>query len=97
VVNRESIARTLSAWLPPRSSQRFANMVTVGLEFEEQAPHLDSLLVAVGGGGLIGGMAAFAPLLSAGYCPSPGERVGVLLCGANTTAVDFGNRIPSAI
>jgi threonine dehydratase len=28
---------------------------TVGLEFEEQAPHLDALLVAVGGGGLIGG------------------------------------------
>jgi len=161
---------------------------TVGLEFEEQAPHLDSLLVAVGGGGLIGGIAAciagstrligvepelaptltraleaghpvaaqaggiaadslapkqvgalmfplaqrhvhrvvlvpdaaieaaqqmlwstlrivtepggaaaFAALLSAGYCPSPGERVGVLLCGANTTAVDFGKKVSSAI
>jgi threonine dehydratase len=32
---------------------------TVGLEFEEQAPELDSLLVAVGGGGLIGGIAAW--------------------------------------
>jgi len=32
---------------------------TVGLEFEEQAPQLDTLLVAVGGGGLIGGMAAW--------------------------------------
>jgi threonine dehydratase len=32
---------------------------TVGLEFEEQAPALDALLVAVGGGGLIGGMAAW--------------------------------------
>ena len=31
---------------------------TVGLEFEEQAPDLDTLLVAVGGGGLIGGIAA---------------------------------------
>ena len=31
---------------------------TVGLEFEEQAP-LDTLLVAVGGGGLIGGIAAW--------------------------------------
>ena len=32
---------------------------TVGLEFEEQAPDLDTLLVAVGGGGLIGGVAAW--------------------------------------
>lgn len=32
---------------------------TVGLEFEEQAPALDTLLVAVGGGGLIGGIAAW--------------------------------------
>ena len=32
---------------------------TVGLEFEEQSPNLDSVLVAVGGGGLIGGVAAW--------------------------------------
>jgi threonine dehydratase len=32
---------------------------TVGLEFEQQAPSLDALLVAVGGGGLIGGIAAW--------------------------------------
>src|SRR5437660_1058948 len=32
---------------------------SVGLEFEEQAPHLDTLLVACGGGGLIGGIAAW--------------------------------------
>jgi threonine dehydratase len=153
---------------------------TVGLEFEEQCPHLDSLVVAVGGGGLIGGIAswyssrtkivgvepetaptltraldagcpvdveaggiaadslapkrvgemmfpiaqahvqrvelvsdesiqdaqsalwkvlrvvaepggaaAFAALLSRRYQPQPGERVGVLVCGGNTTAVDF--------
>jgi threonine dehydratase len=153
---------------------------TVGLELEEQAPHLDSLLVAVGGGGLIGGMAswyagrtkiigvepetaptltnalkaghpvdspaggiaadslapkrvgeltfpiaqshvrsvllvsdseiqqaqetlwkvlrivaepggaaAFAALLARRYQPKPGERVGVLICGGNTAAVDF--------
>jgi threonine dehydratase len=155
---------------------------TVGLEFEEQLPQLDTLLVAVGGGGLIGGVAAwylgrikiigvepeaaptltnalraghpvdspaggiaadslapkrvgelmfpiaqrhvhsvllvsdsaiqeaqealwkvlrvvtepggaaaFAALLSRRYEPKPGERVGVLLCGGNTTAVNFGN------
>ncbi len=153
---------------------------SVGLEFEQQSPDLDSLLIAVGGGGLIGGAAswyanrlkivgvepeaaptlhnalqaghpvdspaggiaadslapkqvgalmfpiaqqfvsgvtlvtddaiqeaqqvlwktlrivaepggaaAFAALLSGRYKPQPGERVGVLVCGGNTTAVDF--------
>src|SRR5687768_16650975 len=32
---------------------------TVGLEYEDQAPGLDALLVAVGGGGLIGGIASW--------------------------------------
>jgi threonine dehydratase len=32
---------------------------TVAMEFQEQAPGLDAVLVAVGGGGLIGGMAAW--------------------------------------
>ncbi len=36
-----------------------------------------------------GGAAAFAALLSGKYEPEPGERVAVLLCGANTTAVHF--------
>ena len=36
-----------------------------------------------------GGAAALAALLSRRYQPAPGERVGVLLCGANTTAVNF--------
>ncbi|HZR77224.1 threonine/serine dehydratase [Bradyrhizobium sp.] len=36
-----------------------------------------------------GGAAAFAALLSGRYEPAPGERVAVLLCGANTTAVKF--------
>jgi threonine dehydratase len=153
---------------------------TVGLEFEEQAPDLDTLLVAVGGGGLIGGIASWyqgqvkivgvepeaaptlakaleagrpvdteaggiaadslaprrvgelmfpiaqklvdrvllvsddeiraaqeqlwklariaaepggaaglAALTSRKYVPAKGERVGVLICGGNTTAVDF--------
>lgn len=153
---------------------------SVGLEFEEQSPKLDGLLVAVGGGGLIGGIAAwygsrirlvgvepeaaptltrameagrpvdaeaggiaadslapkrvgelmlpiaqthvkrvvlvsdeaiqqaqkalwnvlrvvaepggaaaFAALLSGRYRPGPGEKVGVLVCGGNTTAVTF--------
>lgn len=36
-----------------------------------------------------GGAAALAALLSGQYQPRTGERVGVLVCGGNTTAVDF--------
>jgi threonine dehydratase len=36
-----------------------------------------------------GGAAAMAALLSRRYLPKAGERVGVLVCGGNTTAVDF--------
>ncbi len=36
-----------------------------------------------------GGAATLAALLSRRYQPQPGERVGVLVCGGNTTAVDF--------
>lgn len=39
-----------------------------------------------------GGAAAFAALLSGRYRPQSSERVGVVLCGANTTAVDFSAR-----
>ena len=37
-----------------------------------------------------GGAAAFAALLSGRYSPQPGEHVGVLVCGGNTSAVNFG-------
>jgi len=36
-----------------------------------------------------GGAAAFAALLSDAYRPAPGERLGVVICGGNTTAVRF--------
>jgi len=36
-----------------------------------------------------GGAAALAALLSGRYQAKPGERVGVLVCGGNTTAVSF--------
>jgi threonine dehydratase len=36
-----------------------------------------------------GGAAAFAALLSGGYRPRPDERVGVVVSGGNTVAVDF--------
>jgi threonine dehydratase len=44
---------------------------TLGRELEEQAPELDTLLVAVGGGGLIGGIAAW-------YAGKPGGRVRIV-------------------
>ncbi|HEX9820652.1 MAG TPA: threonine/serine dehydratase [Methylomirabilota bacterium] len=37
-----------------------------------------------------GGAAAFAALLAGAYVPKPDERVGVVVSGGNTTAVDFG-------
>lgn len=37
-----------------------------------------------------GGAAAFAALASGRYQPQVGERIGVIICGGNTTAVDFG-------
>ncbi len=36
-----------------------------------------------------GGAAALAALISGKYHPAPDERVGVLVCGSNTVAVDF--------
>jgi threonine dehydratase len=39
-----------------------------------------------------GASAAFAALLSGAYRPAQGERVGVVVSGANTTAVDFAPR-----
>ncbi|TFV34948.1 threonine/serine dehydratase [Bradyrhizobium frederickii] len=36
-----------------------------------------------------GGAAAFAAILSGRYRPSPAERIAVLVCGANTNAVNF--------
>jgi threonine dehydratase len=36
-----------------------------------------------------GGATALAALLSGAYTPAPGERVAVMVCGGNTTAVSF--------
>lgn len=174
---KESGALAIHAYDQPET---LLGQGSVGLEFEEQAPHIDTLLVAVGGGGLIGGIAAwyrgrvrliavepetaptltraleaghpvdaeaggiaadslapkqvgqlmfplmqaylhsavlvpdeaiaeaqralwktlrvvaepggaaaFSALLSRRYVPAPGERVGVLICGANTDAVNL--------
>jgi threonine dehydratase len=37
-----------------------------------------------------GGAAALAALLTRRYQATSGERVGVLVCGGNTSAVEFG-------
>ncbi|HLK32956.1 MAG TPA: threonine/serine dehydratase [Terriglobales bacterium] len=42
-----------------------------------------------------GGAAALAALLSRQYKPREGERVGVLVCGGNTSAVDFSSAHPA--
>ena len=39
-----------------------------------------------------GGAAGLAAVLSGRYAPASGERVGVVISGGNTTAVDFGAR-----
>jgi threonine dehydratase len=52
----ESGAREIHAYDQPET---LAGAGSVGLEFEEQAPGVDTVLVAVGGGGLIGGVAAW--------------------------------------
>ena len=36
-----------------------------------------------------GGATAFAALHSRVWIATPGQKIGVLLCGANSTAVDF--------
>ena len=43
-----------------------------------------------------GGAAAFSALQSGSYRPRAGERVGVVVSGGNSLAVDFGRRTPSA-
>jgi threonine dehydratase len=40
-----------------------------------------------------GAATAFAPLLSGQYRPAPGERIAVVLTGANTTAVRFDGQL----
>ena len=52
----ESGARAIHAYDQPAT---LLGQGTLGLEIEEQKPDLDTLLVAVGGGGLIGGIAAW--------------------------------------
>ena len=40
-----------------------------------------------------GGAAAFAALENGAYAPNPGERVGVLVCGANADLAAFAAKL----
>ncbi|MBX9454763.1 MAG: threonine/serine dehydratase [Rhizobium sp.] len=60
-------------------------LVTDDAICQAQAALWDSVRVATEPGGA----AAFAALLSGRYVPAADERVAVLVCGANTTAVSF--------
>jgi len=53
---RESGALPIHAY---EGNETLSGQGTLGMELEEQSPRLDSLLVAVGGGGLIGGIASW--------------------------------------
>lgn len=53
---RQSGALPIHAY---EGSETLSGQGTLGMELEQQDPKLDSLLVAVGGGGLIGGVAAW--------------------------------------
>jgi threonine dehydratase len=41
-----------------------------------------------------GGATAFAALLCGAYAPQPGERVGIIVCGANTDPAGFAKESP---
>jgi threonine dehydratase len=65
---------------------------TLGLEFAEQAPNLDALIVAIGGGGLAAGVASAFKLLQ------PACRIyGVEPTGADTMHRSFAANAPQRI
>jgi threonine dehydratase len=80
-------ARRIGALMFPLAQRSIDRVALVSDEaiLQAQAALWDTLHVVAEPGGA----AAFAALLSGAYRPQPGERVGVLVCGANTTAVDF--------
>jgi threonine dehydratase len=71
------------------AEETLAGQGTLAREMEEQAPGLDTLLVAVGGGGLIGGIAA--------WCESRVKVVGVEPTGCNTLHAALAAGSPVAI
>lgn len=66
-----------------------AGQATLGLELEEQAPDLDTILVAVGGGGLIGGVASWYQTRSkvVGVEPETCNCLSAALAAGNTITI----------
>lgn len=92
-VAADSLApRQVGALMFPIAQQHVAASLLVADEAIRNAQHWlwEVLRIAAEPGGA----AALAALLSGRYRPAHGERVCVLLCGANTTAVDFGPGAP---
>jgi threonine dehydratase len=94
VERRAGLAEVVkSAWLDSEESvalleRRAAELVAGDIEATCEAVRLSVKLKAR----IVtepGGAAAFGALLSGKYAPAADERVAVLVCGANTTAVRF--------
>jgi threonine dehydratase len=69
-------------------AQRFVDRVVLVTDEEIQAAQYrlwQTLRIAAEPGGA----AAFAAALSGRYRPEPSERIGVLVCGGNTSAVSL--------
>ncbi|MFI6786511.1 threonine/serine dehydratase [Nonomuraea sp. NPDC050383] len=62
-----------------------AGQGTVGLELAEQVPGVDTIVVAVGGGGLIAGVTLGAGALNAGALTAEAMNAGALTAGSLTT------------
>lgn len=79
--------RRVGEMMFPIAQAHVERVVLVSDDAIQTAQHSlwESLRVAVEPGGAT----AFAALLSGAYRPDPGERVGVLVCGGNTSAVDL--------
>lgn len=72
--------------------QTLAGQATVGVELSEQAPDLDTIVVAVGGGGLIGGIAAWYAGTGTRIVAVEPER-----CPALHDALAAGHPVPAPV
>jgi threonine dehydratase len=86
-VEAERIAATTGRVLIPGFDDPavIAGQGTIGLEILEQVPDVDEVVVAIGGGGLIAGVAT--ALKESSLRPRPGEAAGPRLAGPGSSSV----------